>query len=83
MANDAKDFIADKGYDAAYGARPLKRAIQKYLEDPLAEEIIQSKIKEGDTIKVELDKVTKELVMTVVKEKPKKADTSSEKDAEK
>ena len=83
LANDAKDFIADKGYDAAYGARPLKRAIQKYLEDPLAEEIIQSKIKEGDTIKVELDKVTKELVMTVVKEKPKKADTSSEKDAEK
>lgn len=83
LANDAKDFIADKGYDAAYGARPLKRAIQKYLEDPLAEEIIQSKIKEGDTIKIELDKVTKELVMTVVKEKPKKADTSSEKDAEK
>ncbi|MBL1231115.1 MAG: ATP-dependent Clp protease ATP-binding subunit [Vicingaceae bacterium] len=83
LANDAKDFIADKGYDAAYGARPLKRAIQKYLEDPLAEEIIQSKIKEGDTIKVELDKVTKELVMTVVKEKPKKADTSSEKDTEK
>ena len=83
LANDAKDFIADKGYDAAYGARPLKRAIQKYLEDPLAEEIIQSKIKEGDTIKIELDKVTKELVMTVVKEKSKKADTSSEKDAEK
>lgn len=83
LANDAKDFIADKGYDAAYGARPLKRAIQKYLEDPLAEEIIQSKIKEGDTIKVDLDNVTKELVMTVVKEKPKKADTSSEKDAEK
>lgn len=83
LANDAKDFIADKGYDAAYGARPLKRAIQKYLEDPLAEEIIQSKIKEGDTIKIELDSVTKELVMTVVKEKPKKADTSSEKDAEK
>ncbi len=83
LANDAKDFIADKGYDAAYGARPLKRAIQKYLEDPLAEEIIQSKIKEGDTIKIELDSVTKELVMTVVKEKPKKADTSSEKDVEK
>ena len=53
------------------------------MEDPLAEEIIQSKIKEGDTIKIELDSVTKELVMTVVKEKPKKADTSSEKDAEK
>lgn len=82
LSNDAKDFIADKGYDAAYGARPLKRAIQKYLEDPLAEEIIQSKIKEGDTIKVELDDVTKELVISIDKGKTKKADTNSEKDSE-
>jgi ATP-dependent Clp protease ATP-binding subunit ClpC len=82
LSNDAKDFIADKGYDAAYGARPLKRAIQKYLEDPLAEEIIQSKIKEGDTIKVELDDVTKELIISIDKGKTKKADTNSEKDSE-
>ena len=74
LSNDAKDFIAEKGYDVAYGARPLKRAIQKYLEDPLAEEIIQSKIKEGDTIKIELDTVTKELVFSIVKAKAKKAD---------
>jgi len=72
LSDKAKDFIADKGYDSAYGARPLKRAIQKYLEDPLAEEIIQSKVSEGDTIKVELDEVTKELVISVVKAKKKK-----------
>lgn len=82
LADNAKDFIADKGYDAAYGARPLKRAIQKYLEDPLAEEIIQSKLKEGDTIKIELDEVTKELIMNVVKAKTKKADTDLKKDEE-
>jgi len=74
LSNDAKDFIAEKGYDIAYGARPLKRAIQKYLEDPLAEEIIQSKIKEGDTIKIELDTVTKDLVFSIAKAKAKKAD---------
>lgn len=82
LADNAKDFIADKGYDAAYGARPLKRAIQKYLEDPLAEEIIQSKLKEGDTIKIDLDEVTKELIMNVIKAKTKKADSDLKKDNE-
>ncbi len=47
---EAKDFIADKGFDRQFGARPLKRAIQKYVEDPLAEEIINSKIHAGDQI---------------------------------
>ena len=46
----AKDFIVDKGYDEKFGARPLKRAIQKYIEDPLAEEIINANLQEGDTI---------------------------------
>ncbi|MCB0409871.1 MAG: ATP-dependent Clp protease ATP-binding subunit [Flavobacteriales bacterium] len=78
LTDAAKDFIADKGYDSAYGARPLKRAIQKYLEDPLAEEIIQAKINEGDTIKVELDDVTKELVISIVKSKKKKNNSESE-----
>jgi ATP-dependent Clp protease ATP-binding subunit ClpC len=72
LSDPAKDFIADKGYDAAYGARPLKRAIQKYLEDALAEEIIQSKITEGSTIKVELDDVLQELTFTTTKAKKKK-----------
>ena len=78
LSDPAKDFIADKGYDAAYGARPLKRAIQKYLEDALAEEIIQAKILEGSVIKVELDDVLQELVFTTTppkkKKEPKKPD---------
>lgn len=52
LSDDAKDFIAEKGWDAAFGARPLKRAIQKYLEDPLAEEIIKARVKEGEVIYV-------------------------------
>ncbi len=54
--DDAKDFIAEKGYDVQFGARPLHRAIQKYLEDPLAEEILNLNVKEGDTLIAELDK---------------------------
>jgi len=56
MVPAAKDFLADKGYDLKFGARPLKRSIQKYLEDPLAETIIDSKAKEGDTLVIGFDK---------------------------
>jgi ATP-dependent Clp protease ATP-binding subunit ClpC len=56
MTENAKDYIADKGFDPNFGARPLKRAIQKYLEDPLAEEIIKAKLGEGDIIEVDFDK---------------------------
>jgi len=52
----AKEFIAEKGYDAQFGARPLHRAIQKYLEDPLAEEILNMNIKQGDVLIADLDK---------------------------
>lgn len=55
LSEDAKDFIAEKGFDKQYGARPLNRAIQKYIEDALAEEIINSKLEEGDLIKMELN----------------------------
>ncbi len=55
LTDKAKDYIADKGFDKQYGARPLNRAIQKYVEDALAEEIINSKIQEGDTIVMDLD----------------------------
>ena len=82
LSEKAKDFIADKGYDSAYGARPLKRAIQKYVEDPLAEEIIQSTIKEGDSIKIDLDEVTEELIINTVKSKKKKKDSDVESDKE-
>ena len=55
VSEEAKDFISDKGYDSQFGARPLKRAIQKYLEDPLAEEIIKSNLSEGDVIEVDVE----------------------------
>jgi ATP-dependent Clp protease ATP-binding subunit ClpC len=79
LSQEAKDHIADKGYDIAYGARPLKRAIQKYLEDPLAEEIIQSKVVEGSQIDVQLDDLTKELIFSISKpKKSKNTDTEAE-----
>jgi ATP-dependent Clp protease ATP-binding subunit ClpC len=76
ISEEAKDFIADKGFDAKFGARPLKRAIQKYFEDPLSEEIINAQIKEGDTIKVRLNKKKSALVMKITKPKVKKKDIS-------
>ncbi len=50
LSDNAKKFISEKGYDQEFGARPLHRAIQKYLEDPLAEEILNHRIKEGDVV---------------------------------
>merc|ERR1712086_1059519 len=50
ITESAKDFLSDKGYDPQFGARPLNRAIQKYLEDPVAEEILKGEISEGDVI---------------------------------
>ncbi|MBJ6367660.1 ATP-dependent Clp protease ATP-binding subunit [Snuella sedimenti] len=71
LSKAAKDYIADKGFDKQYGARPLKRAIQKYIEDALAEEIIASHVGEGDIIAIDLDKKTQELNIKVEKaEKP-------------
>ncbi|MES2627828.1 MAG: ATP-dependent Clp protease ATP-binding subunit [Bacteroidota bacterium] len=76
LSNEAKDYIADKGYDEKFGARPLKRAIQKYVEDPLAEEIINQKVKEGDRILLDLDK--DEIKIKVEKPKPSKKETKEE-----
>ncbi|MCT7904343.1 Negative regulator of genetic competence ClpC/MecB [Candidatus Ornithobacterium hominis] len=55
LTDEAKNFIAEKGFDKDYGARPLKRAIQKYIEDPLAEEIISGKVKEKDHVTIQLN----------------------------
>ena len=66
ITESAKDFIAGKGYDSRFGARPLKRAIQKHLEDPMAEAIIESSVKEGDTISVDLDKTKMEIKIKVI-----------------
>ena len=72
ITDAAKDFIVDKGYDIQYGARPLKRAIQKYLEDPMAEEIIKSNLSEGDQIEIDFDNEKKEITVRTIKPKTKK-----------
>jgi ATP-dependent Clp protease ATP-binding subunit ClpC len=72
ITDAAKDYIVEKGYDANYGARPLKRAIQKYLEDPMAEEIIKNNLAEGDEIEVDFDKEKDEIIVSAHKPKGKK-----------
>ena len=67
LSDEAKAFIADKGFDRQFGARPLKRAIQKYVEDALAEEIITSKITSGDEIFMDIDGDSQELTIKVHK----------------
>ncbi len=71
LSEKAKDYIAEKGFDKQYGARPLKRAIQKYIEDALAEEIVNSKLEEGDSIFMDLDEKKEELTIKI--KKPKKS----------
>ncbi|MDX1639121.1 MAG: ATP-dependent Clp protease ATP-binding subunit, partial [Balneolaceae bacterium] len=56
ITQGAKDFITDKGFDQKYGARPLQRAIQKYVEDPLAEEMLEAEYPEGTSIKIKMNK---------------------------
>jgi ATP-dependent Clp protease ATP-binding subunit ClpC len=74
LSDEAKDYIAEKGFDKQYGARPLKRAIQKYIEDALAEEIVSSKLEEGDTIFMDLNEEKQELTIKIEKaEKKSKA----------
>ena len=67
MTEKAKDFIVDKGYDEKFGARPLKRAIQKYSEDPLAEEIIKSNLQEGDKISLDIEDGQEKLSVKIQK----------------
>ena len=70
ISEKAKDFVAEKGFDAQFGARQLKRAIQKYIEDPLAEDIINSNLKEGDAISLDINK--EETALKIKISKPKK-----------
>ena len=74
ISNSAKDFIVEKGFDRKYGARPLNRAIQKYIEDLLAENVVTNKIKEGDKILIDKIKEKKELNIITQNQKaqPKK-----------
>jgi ATP-dependent Clp protease ATP-binding subunit ClpC len=77
LSEEAKDFIAEKGYDQQFGARPLHRAIQKYLEDPLAEEILNMNVKAGDVLKADLDKENGKLVFTLGEPKPKEEESKA------
>jgi len=70
---EAIDFLVKQGYDVEYGARPLNRAIQRYIEDPICDEELKGNIAEGDTIKIHYDKVIEDIVVTTEKpEKPSK-----------
>lgn len=65
LSEKAKAYIAEKGYDTNFGARPLKRAIQKYLEDPIAEEILKGEIKSGAILNIDFNDESKEIVVQV------------------
>ena len=69
LAKSAKEFIAEKGFDEKYGARPLRRAIQRYVEDPIAEDILKGLFVDGSVIKGKLDKKTGQLVFSLWKAK--------------
>jgi hypothetical protein len=69
ISKEAIEFLAKQGYDEAYGARPLARAIQHYVEDAVADEILNEKVKEGETISISFDKEKGELTLKAVKTK--------------
>jgi ATP-dependent Clp protease ATP-binding subunit ClpC len=73
LTDSAKDYIAEKGFDEKFGARPLKRALQKYLEDPLAEQIIDAGFKTGDTLMVDYNKESDKIEMKTEKAKEGKS----------
>ncbi|MDR1877082.1 MAG: ATP-dependent Clp protease ATP-binding subunit [Flavobacteriaceae bacterium] len=66
LSQEAREFIIEKGWDKNFGARPLKRAIQKYVEDPIAEEIINSTIHEGDYLQIGLNKEKDNTTITII-----------------
>jgi ATP-dependent Clp protease ATP-binding subunit ClpC len=72
LTDKAKDFLAEKGYDQQFGARPLNRAIQKYLEDPVAEEILKGEVEEGTVITADHDGKSDALTLTSKKKKAPK-----------
>ncbi|MEM0939109.1 MAG: ATP-dependent Clp protease ATP-binding subunit [Bacteroidota bacterium] len=69
LTEKAKDFLSEKGYDPQFGARPLARAIQKHLEDPIAEEILKGDIAEGDTLVADRDNKKEEIILKIKKKK--------------
>jgi len=73
ITDNAKEYIIEKGFDPNYGARPLKRAIQKYIEDPLSEEIIKGEVSEGDEIEIDYNKEEDKIKVNIQKPKTKKS----------
>ena len=61
LTQEVKDFLAERGYDPAFGARPLRRAVMKYIEDPLAEEILKGTYTQGSMVRVKFNKKTEEV----------------------
>ncbi len=70
LSDEAKNFIAEQGYDPQYGARPLKRAIQRYLEDELADLILSSGLEAGNEVVMDFDAEAKKIVPTVKTDTP-------------
>jgi len=81
LTDNAKEYIADKGFDSNFGARPLKRAIQKYLEDPIAEEILKGELAEGDVLEIDYDKTTELIAINHKKGEKKKEEPKQEEDS--
>ncbi|MFC1224794.1 ATP-dependent Clp protease ATP-binding subunit ClpC [Pedobacter suwonensis] len=81
LTDNAKEYIADKGFDSNFGARPLKRAIQKYLEDPIAEEILKGELTEGDVLEIDYDKTTELVSINHKKGESKKEEPKQEEDS--
>jgi ATP-dependent Clp protease ATP-binding subunit ClpC len=67
LSKTVKEYLGDKGYDQNYGARPLRRAIQRYLEDPLSEEILSGNIKENSKVRVKMKKGSEDFIFESVK----------------
>jgi len=82
LSDNAKSYIADKGYDAQFGARPLKRAIQKYVEDPMAETIIKQGVQEGDLLKVDYDEENDQITIDVAKGQKSEVESGSESESD-
>jgi len=81
LSEEAKKFIANKGFDKQFGARPLQRALQKYLEDPIADEILEGRTSEGDTLYVDYNEADDKIFVNTKKKKAVKK-TSEEKTSE-
>ena len=78
VTEKAIEFIGSKGYDPKFGARPLTRAIQKFIEDPLAEEIVAGKASEGDLVKFDAKKDADKLTLKISRNKESKTETKEE-----